>query len=56
MDNTDVEALDTAKHRNKFVVQRFDMDSNEHVNNLRYMQWPLESIPDGHAHLLTWQF
>lgn len=29
-----------------FAVQRFDIDSNSHVNNVRYMQWLMESIPD----------
>jgi medium-chain acyl-[acyl-carrier-protein] hydrolase len=29
-----------------FTVQRYDIDSNNHVNNVRYMQWLMESIPD----------
>ena len=29
-----------------FSVQRYDIDSNNHVNNVRYMQWLMESIPD----------
>lgn len=28
-----------------FTVQRFDIDSNNHVNNVRYIQWLMESIP-----------
>jgi acyl-ACP thioesterase len=29
-----------------FTVRRYDIDSNKHVNNVRYMQWLMESIPD----------
>lgn len=29
-----------------FAVNRYDIDSNNHVNNVRYMQWLMESIPD----------
>ena len=29
-----------------FAVQRYDIDSNNHVNNVRYMQWLMEAIPD----------
>lgn len=46
VDSTEVEALDSATYGNEFVIHRFDMDSNEHVNNLRYLQWAIESIPN----------
>jgi medium-chain acyl-[acyl-carrier-protein] hydrolase len=29
-----------------FTVQRYDIDSNNHVNNVRYVQWLMESIPE----------
>jgi acyl-ACP thioesterase len=29
-----------------FSVNRYDIDSNNHVNNVRYMQWLMESVPD----------
>lgn len=35
--------LDDAK---QFKVNRFDMDMNKHVNNIRYLQWVIESIPE----------
>lgn len=41
VDSTEVDALDSAAYRNEFVIHRFDMDSNEHVNNLRYLQWAI---------------
>ena len=41
-----IEPLETAQYRKEFLVHRFDMDSNEHVNNLRYLQWAVESVPD----------
>ncbi|MEX0770465.1 MAG: acyl-ACP thioesterase domain-containing protein [Balneolaceae bacterium] len=46
MDNLKIEVIDEAIYSNQFLVHRFDMDSNEHVNNLRYLQWAMESIPD----------
>lgn len=46
MDNLKIEAIDKAIYSNHFSVHRFDLDSNEHVNNLRYLQWAMESIPD----------
>lgn len=33
-------------YTSSFKVRRFDLDSNKHVNNLRYLQWLLETIPD----------
>lgn len=33
-------------YTSSFKVRRFDLDSNKHVSNLRYLQWLLETIPD----------
>jgi len=41
-----IEPINFAKYSNKFRVHRFDIDSNKHVNNIRYLQWLIESIPD----------
>jgi len=41
-----IEAIDSAKYEKEFKVNRFDVDTNQHVNNLRYLQWVMESIPD----------
>lgn len=30
----------------KFKVNRYDTDMNKHVNNIRYLQWVVESIPE----------
>lgn len=46
VDDTKVEALESAPYRNEFLIHHFDMDSNEHVNNLRYLHWAMESIPN----------
>src|SRR5699024_7855879 len=49
-----IEPITSAKYKNEFSIRRFDMDSNEHVNNLRYLQWAMESIPEkirDHCHL-----
>lgn len=44
--NEDIEALESAFYSNEFLIHRFDMDSYDHVNNLRYLQWAMESVPD----------
>lgn len=41
-----IEAIDSAKYQKDFKVNQFDVDMNEHVSNLRYLQWSLESVPD----------
>jgi acyl-ACP thioesterase len=38
-------AIGFASHIKKFEVHRFDTDMNKHVNNIRYLQWVIESIP-----------
>jgi len=40
-----IAAIDSATYIKEFNVNRFDVDTNEHVNNLRYLQWMIESIP-----------
>lgn len=37
---------ESVDYSSRFKVRRFDLDSNKHVNNLRYLQWLLETIPD----------
>ena len=41
-----INAIDTAKYIKKFNVNRYDIDMIRHVNNIRYLQWVMESIPD----------
>ncbi|MDP2303720.1 MAG: thioesterase [Ignavibacteria bacterium] len=43
---TKIEPIEFAEHKKSFLVHRYDLDSNRHVNNLRYLQWLLETIPD----------
>lgn len=38
--------IESADYFSNFNVKRFDLDSNNHVNNIRYLQWLLETIPD----------
>ena len=38
--------VDTTQHTKQFRVNRYDTDSNKHVNNIRYLQWVIESIPE----------
>lgn len=39
--------LDGFDHEEAFRVRRSDLDLNRHVNNVRYIEWVLESIPAG---------
>ena len=41
-----IAALDTANYVKQFTVNRFNTDTNKHVNNISYLQWLMESIPD----------
>lgn len=34
------------KCQKKFNIHHYDLDANNHVNNLRYLQWALETVPD----------
>lgn len=38
--------IDEPDINKSFAVNRYDIDSNNHVNNVRYLQWLIESIPD----------
>ncbi|MDA3945216.1 MAG: thioesterase, partial [Helicobacteraceae bacterium] len=40
-----IEAIDSTEYRKEFKVNMYDTDTNKHVNNLRYLQWLMESIP-----------
>ena len=39
-------AVESPHHTKQFRVNRYDTDSNKHVNNIRYLQWVIESIPE----------
>ena len=41
-----IDAIDKAKYSKNFIVNQFDVDMNEHVSNLKYLQWSLESVPN----------
>ena len=41
-----IEIIDSSTHIKEFKINRFDVDTNLHVNNIRYLQWLIESIPD----------
>ena len=41
-----IEAIKTASNVMKFTVNRYDTDMNRHVNNIRYLQWLMESVPE----------
>ena len=41
-----IEAVEDADYKIKFKINRYDTDMIKHVNNIRYLQWVVESIPD----------
>jgi len=41
-----IEIIDSSNHIKEFKINRFDVDTNLHVNNIRYLQWLIESIPE----------
>ena len=41
-----IQPINNADHQMAFKVNRYDTDMIRHVNNIRYLQWVVESIPD----------
>ena len=41
-----IHAIDNSDYEKKFKVNRHDTDMIKHVNNIRYLQWVVESIPE----------
>ena len=41
-----IEPIETLEIIKEFKVNRFDVDTNLHVNNIKYLQWLMESIPE----------
>jgi acyl-ACP thioesterase len=41
-----IDPIDSASYTEKFMVNRYDTDMNKHVNNIRYLQWLIESLPE----------
>ncbi|MDD2386659.1 MAG: thioesterase [Bacteroidales bacterium] len=44
--STKIKAIDNPDCELKFKVRRYDTDMNKHANNIRYLEWVVESIPD----------
>jgi len=41
-----IEPIDSLKHVKEFNINRYDVDTNQHVNNIRYLQWLMESVSE----------
>lgn len=39
-------SIDEISCRKNFEIYQYDLDANNHVNNLRYLQWALETVPE----------
>ena len=51
---TRLESTNSSIHAREFKVNRFDVDMYDHLNNIKYLQWLLESTPElitDHFHL-----
>jgi acyl-ACP thioesterase len=44
--NRKIKALNEAELIKEYEVNRFDVDTNQHVNNIRYFHWVMDSIPE----------
>lgn len=45
IDISKLEKMSEPMHLNEFKVRYSDIDSNKHVNNSKYVEWAIESIP-----------
>jgi medium-chain acyl-[acyl-carrier-protein] hydrolase len=43
----DLPPLQEGAYKKKLIVQNYDIDTNNHVNNVRYVDWALISLPPG---------
>lgn len=41
-----IEAIDEYKYKDTFKVRYTDIDSNQHVNNTKYVDWAIETLPE----------
>lgn len=41
-----IEPVDKPDYESKFKINRYDTDMNKHVNNIRYLHWVIESVPE----------
>jgi acyl-ACP thioesterase len=41
-----IETIENPEYQLKFKINKYDTDMIKHVNNIRYLQWAIESIPD----------
>jgi len=41
-----IDVFDTGEYMQKFKANLYDTDMNKHVNNIRYLQWLIETMPD----------
>ena len=48
-----LESADKYTHNRDFFIRKSDIDTNNHVNNAKYLDWMLEAIPDDIYHNYT---
>ena len=46
VDLNTIRDINNCKHQLEYDVQKSDVDSNKHVNNIKYLHWLIESLPE----------
>ena len=41
-----IKVIQTDEHQAEYDIFKSDVDSNKHVNNIRYLHWLIESVPE----------
>ena len=41
-----IKVIDDDQHQDEYDVLKSDVDSNKHVNNIKYLHWLVESLPE----------
>ena len=41
----EIESISEPQFEKEFQVRRSDIDTNDHINNTKYVEWVLEAIP-----------
>ncbi|MCL2601634.1 MAG: thioesterase [Treponema sp.] len=41
-----IQVINGGEHQCEYLVYKSDVDSNKHVNNIRYFHWLIESLPE----------
>ena len=46
IDTDAIKIINDGEHKLEYDIYKSDVDSNKHVNNIKYFHWLIESLPD----------